>query len=142
MSGCELGTSDWHVVSQTDVDSFAAATGDHQWVHTDPERARTGPFGATVAHGYLTLSMAPLLLGEVISLDAFVMNVNYGLDKLRVPAPLPVGQSLRMRVLLDRVEEFPSGATIALTLSFERSGQSKPVCVASTLYRFYSEENL
>ncbi|MGB0092120.1 MAG: MaoC family dehydratase [Solirubrobacteraceae bacterium] len=131
--GRELGTSNWHVVGQTDVDSFAAVTGDYQWIHTDPERARASPFGTTVAHGYLTLSMAPLLLGEVISLEAFALALNYGLDKLRFPAPLPVGRSLRMRVLLDRVEEFPGGATLALTLIFERSGGSKPVCVANTL---------
>jgi acyl dehydratase len=139
--GRELGASDWHVLSQADVDAFAAATGDHQWIHTDPERARNSPFGGTIAHGYLTLSMAPVLLGEVISFSAFPMALNYGLDKLRFPAPMPVGESLRMHVALDAVDEFPGGATMAMTLTFERSGGDKPVCVANTLYRVMTGEN-
>ena len=139
--GRELGASGWHPVTQSGVDAFADATGDHQWIHTDPERARGGPFGTTIAHGYLTLAMAPRLLQEVLSLDAFSVALNYGLDRLRFPAPLPVGESVRLRVTLDGVEAFPGGATLALALSFERSGAEKPVCVASALYRVLTGES-
>jgi acyl dehydratase len=95
--GEELGVSGWHDVTQAEVDAFAEATGDCQWIHTNPERARTTPFGGTIAHGYYTLSLAPALLAEVVALDRFAMAVNYGLDKLRFPAPLPVGDRVRMR---------------------------------------------
>jgi acyl dehydratase len=140
-AGAELGVSEWHHVSQHEVDAFAEATGDRQWIHTDPERAATTPFGGTIAHGYYTLSLAPALLGDVISLDSFAMAVNYGIDKLRFPASLPVGDRVRMRVKLEGVEDFPGGATLALTLTFERAGGGKPVCVAKTLYRVFEGEN-
>jgi acyl dehydratase len=139
--GEELGVSGWHDVTQAEVDAFAEATGDRQWIHTNPERARTTPFGGTIAHGYYTLSLAPALLAEVVALDRFAMAVNYGLDKLRFPAPLPVGDRVRMRARLDGVDEFPGGATLALTLAFERAGGDKPVCVAEVLYRVVEEEN-
>jgi acyl dehydratase len=138
--GRELGASSWYPVTQAGVNAFADATGDHQWIHTDPERASRGPFGTTIAHGYLTLAIAPRLLGEVLSLDAFSVALNYGLDRLRFPAPLPVGESVRMRVTLSGVEAFPGGATIELALSFERSGAEKPVCVANALYRVLTGE--
>lgn len=133
--GRELGVSDWRPVTQQDVDAFAAVTGDRQWIHTDPRRARATAFGGTIVHGYLTLSLAPVLLAEVISFEQFTMAVNYGLDRLRFPAPLPVGESVRLHVQLDAVEEFRGGATLAMTLTFERSAAGKPVCVANVLYR-------
>jgi acyl dehydratase len=139
--GQELGVSAWHDVTQAQIDAFADATGDHQWIHTDPERARATAFGGTIAHGYYTLSLAPALLAQVVELDSFAMAINYGLEKLRFPAPLPVGDRVRMRVRLDRVDEFPGGATLAATLTFERAGAGKPVCVAEALYRVFEEEN-
>jgi len=137
--GRELGVSEWLRVTQEDVDAFAAVTGDRQWIHTDPARAADGPFGATIAHGYYTLSLAPLLLGDVLSLDGFPMAVNYGLDKLRFPAPLPVGESVRLRTTLAGIEPLRGGAMLTVALTFERSGGSKPVCVATALYRVATE---
>jgi acyl dehydratase len=122
-------------VTQEAVNAFAELTGDRQWIHTDPDRAAAGPFGGTVAHGYFTLSLAPALLAQILSFDGFVMGVNYGLDKLRFPAPLPVGDRVRMVARLDRVEDVPGGATLSATLTFERTGGDKPVCVAQALYR-------
>jgi acyl dehydratase len=137
--GRELGVSAWLSVTQADVDAFAAVTGDRQWIHTDPMRAASGPFGATIAHGYYTLSLAPVLLGEVLSLDGFPVAINYGLDKLRFPAPLPVGESVRLRVALAAIEPFPGGATLTVELTFERSGGGKPACAATALYRVVTE---
>jgi acyl dehydratase len=139
LAGSELGASAYHEVSQETIDAFADATGDQQWIHTDPARAATGPFGATIAHGYYTLSLAPVLLDEVLDLGGFDMAVNYGLDKLRFPAPLPVGDSVRMRVALAAVERFDGGATLRLDLTFERPDGGKPVCVAQALYRVFGE---
>jgi acyl dehydratase len=139
-TGEELGVSDWRDVPQEAVDAFAEVTGDHQWIHTDPERARTSPFGRTIAHGYFTLALAPVLLTEVLPVDQFAFAVNYGLDKLRFPAPLPVGASVRMRVRLDRVDRFQGGATLHLTLTFECDGAERPVAVAQTLYRVFDGE--
>jgi acyl dehydratase len=136
--GDELGVSDWHEVTQEAINAFADATLDHQFIHVDPERARATPFGGTIAHGYYTLSLAPHLLDQIVSFEEFAMGVNYGLDKLRFPAPLPVGESVRVRATLDRVDEFDGGAQLAFTLTFERSGGGKPVCVASVLYRVYT----
>ncbi|MGA2011499.1 MAG: MaoC family dehydratase [Solirubrobacteraceae bacterium] len=136
-AGQELGASEFHEVTQDHIDAFAEATGDRQWIHTDPVRARDTPMGATIAHGYYTLALAPALLAEVLPLDGFAMGVNYGLDKLRFPAPLPVGSAVRMRVWLDAVDEIPGGATLTLTLTFKRERSDKPVCVAQALYRVY-----
>jgi acyl dehydratase len=138
-SGTELGTSDWVAVTQEAVDAFAAATGDHQWIHTDRERAADSPFGGTIAHGYYTLALAPALLAQVLPLDGFAMTVNYGLDRLRFPAPLPTGEQVRMRVGLDAVEPVPGGAALSLTLTFERAAGGKPVCVANAVYRVYEQ---
>lgn len=134
-TGEELGVSDWLTVTQTMIDAFANATGDHQWIHTDPERAANTPFGGTIAHGYFTLALVPQLLDEIFPLDRFGMVVNYGLDKLRFPWPLPSGGRIRLRARLDQVEEIANGASIALTLVVECAGADKPVCVANTLYR-------
>lgn len=139
-TGEELGVSDWQEITQPMIDAFADATGDHQWIHSDPERARDTPLGGTIAHGYYTLSLAPKLLTQVLSLEAFPMVVNYGLDKLRFPAPLPSGERIRMRVRLDRVDELPGGATVAFTFTFERAGAAKPVCVAQALYRVFEDK--
>jgi acyl dehydratase len=136
-TGEELGMSAWREVSQADVDAFADVTGDHQWIHTDPQRAGASPFGGTIVHGYFTLALAPVLLDEVMPLHRFAFAVNYGLDRLRFPAPLPVGAQVRMRVRLDRVEEFEGGATLTLTLAFERSGGDRPVATAQVLYRVF-----
>jgi acyl dehydratase len=138
-AGLELGASDYHLVPQAAIDAFAEATGDRQWIHTDPERASTGPFGGTIAHGYYTLALAPALLTEIVPLEYFAMVVNYGLDRVRFPAPLPVGERVRMRVALDSVDQVPGGAQLSMTLTFEREAGGKPVCVAQTLYRIYDE---
>jgi acyl dehydratase len=136
--GQELGASELRAVTQEQVDEFAAVTGDRQWIHTDPARAANTPFGGTIVHGYFTLALAPVLLAEVLPLNGFAMGVNYGLEKLRFPAPLPVGERVRMRVRLDEVQDIPGeGATLTLTLSFEREGADKPVCVAVALYRVF-----
>ncbi|HEX6712319.1 MAG TPA: MaoC family dehydratase [Thermoleophilaceae bacterium] len=136
-AGEELGVSDYVDVSQEMVNAFADVTGDQQWIHIDPVRAAASPFGGTIAHGYLTLALAPVLLEQVFPLDGYAMVVNYGLDKVRFPAPLPVGDRLRMRVTLREVEPIPGGAALALTLTFERAGGGKPVCVANAIYRVY-----
>jgi acyl dehydratase len=140
LAGTELGVSEWHWVTQPEIDEFAQVSGDRQWIHTDPERARRTPFGGTIAHGYYTLSLAPALLAELLELDGFAMAVNYGLDKLRFPAPLPVGDRVRMRMRIDRVDDIPGGAALAATLTFEREGGDKPVCVAEALYRVFEAE--
>lgn len=135
----ELGTSAWHRVTQDAIDAFAEITGDLQWIHTDPERAAATPFGGTIAHGYYTLALAPALLAEVLPLDDCGLAVNYGLDRLRFPAPLPVGDRVRLRVRLDRVDVADGATTLTLTLTFEREGGGKPVCVARTLYRLWED---
>jgi acyl dehydratase len=135
--GEELGVSDWHEVSQKDIDAFADATGDHQWIHVDPERAKDTPFGGTIAHGYYTLSLAPMLTDEVLAMDGFAFAVNYGLNKVRFPAPVPVDSKVRMRAKLAELEEIPGGAQMIMELTFEREGGEKPVCVANTVVRVY-----
>jgi acyl dehydratase len=135
--GEELGTSDWHEVTQADIDAFADVTGDHQWIHVDPERARDTPFGGTIAHGYYTLSLAPRFSEQIVRFDGFAFAVNYGLNKVRFPAPVPVGSRVRMSARLAGLEEVPGGAQITMALTFEREGGDKPVCVAETLARVY-----
>lgn len=134
-SGHEAGFSSWHRVVQEDIDAFAEVTGDRQWIHTDPERARATPFGGTIAHGYYTLALAPRFIYELFSFDAFAFAMNYGLDKVRFPAPLPVGDRVRMGARLDRVEDVPGGASVVATLTFERDGGDRPVCVAEARIR-------
>lgn len=136
--GQELGTSPWHEVTQEAIDAFADVTGDHQWIHVDPERAKDTPFGGTIAHGYYTLSLAPMFSYEMFALDGFAFGVNYGLNRVRFPAPLPVGAKVRMRALLKEVQEIPGGAQIAVELTFETEGGAKPVCVAEALSRVYT----
>jgi acyl dehydratase len=136
-AGEELGTSDWHEVTQDDIDAFADATGDHQWIHVDPDRAKGTPFGGTIAHGYYTLSLAPKFTAQVMALDGFAFAINYGLNKVRFPAPLPVGSRVRMTARLANLEDIPGGAQMTLALTFEREGGEKPVCVAETIARVY-----
>ena len=136
--GETLGTSEWHDVTQEDIDAFADVTGDQQWIHVDPERAKDTPFGGTIAHGYYTLSLAPMFTEQVLALDGFAFAINYGLNKVRFPAPLPVGGRVRMTATLAKLEDVPGGAQMTLELTFERDGGEKPVCVAETLARVYS----
>ncbi len=138
--GEELGASGWVEVTQDTIDAFADLTGDRQWIHTDPDRASATPFGGTIAHGYYTLALAPALLAQVLPLEGYAMATNYGLDRLRFPAPLAVGERVRMRVGLDAIDPVPGGAALTLTLTFERPGGGKPVCVAQALYRLLEEQ--
>ena len=136
--GDELGVSDWRDVTQADIDKFAEVTGDDQWIHVDPERAKDTPFGGTIAHGYFTLSLAPVFSYELFELTGIAMGINYGANKVRFPAPLPVGSKVRMRMTLQDVTDIPGGAQLTMLLTFEREGGEKPVCVAETLSRVYS----
>ena len=131
--GTPLGVSDWHTVTQEQVDRFADATGDHQWIHVDPQRAAAGPFGTTIAHGYLTLSLVPLFAAEVYAIEGVRLAVNYGCNKVRFPAPVPVGSRLRAAVTLDSVTPTTAGVQVAATVTVEIEGGPKPACVAETL---------
>ena len=136
--GDDLGTSDWHEVTQAAINDFADVTGDHQWIHVDVERAKETPFGGTIAHGYYTLSLAPSLGEQIFALDGFAFAVNYGLNRVRFPAPLPVGSRVRMHAKLKSLEDVPGGAQMTMELTFEREDGDKPVCVAETLARVYA----
>ena len=137
--GQHLGYSDWHEVTQDQVNLFADATGDHQWIHVDPERAaKESPFGGPIAHGYLTISLAPKLLPEVVQVRGISMGVNYGINKLRFPSPLPVGGKVRCGATLTGVDDIAGGAQVTMDLSFEVEGKDKPSCVAQVLYRYYA----
>jgi acyl dehydratase len=136
--GEHVGHSDWLEITQDRVNEFAAATGDHQWIHVDPERAKAGPFGGPIAHGYLTLSLAPMLIPQALRVTGFKMGVNYGLNKLRFPSPVPVGSNLRLGVAVSDVEEISGGVQVTLDLTFEVQGKDKPACVAQGVFRYYS----
>jgi acyl dehydratase len=136
--GEHLGFSDWHEVTQDQVNRFADATLDHQWIHIDPERAKAGPFGGPIAHGYLTLSLAPHLLSQVLQVEGIKMGVNYGLNKVRFPAPVPVGSKLRVGAAIVEVEDIAGGAQITVDMTFEVDGQAKPSCVAQAVFRYYT----
>jgi acyl dehydratase len=135
--GQHSGYSDWHVITQEQINLFADATGDHQWIHIDPERAAQGPFGTTIAHGYLTLSLIPMLFTEVSRVDGARMGVNYGLNKVRFPAPVPVGSKVRGGVLLKSVEDVPGGVQVINEVTIEIEGSEKPCCIAETVSRIY-----
>jgi acyl dehydratase len=136
--GKHLGYSDWLDITQEQVNTFADATGDHQWIHVDPERAaKESPFGGPIAHGYLTLSLAPVLLGKVVRVDGVRMGVNYGTNKVRFPAPVPVGCRLRLGATLAGVEDIAGGVQLTYDLAFEVEGQERPACVAQVVYRVY-----
>jgi acyl dehydratase len=136
--GEELGVSDWHEVTQEDINRFAEVTGDDYWIHVDTERAKDGPFGGTIAHGYYTLSLAPMFSYRLFSFSGFAFGVNYGVNRVRFPAPMPVGGKVRMRAKLAAVDDIPGGAQITTELTFEREGGDKPVCVAESLSRVYT----
>lgn len=136
-AGKEVGVSDWVDVNQQVVDMFAEATGDRQWIHVDPERARKeSPYGRTIAHGYFTLSLAPRLRAEIVEVEKKKMIINYGINKLRFPAPLPVGEKVRMRARIDSADEVKGGVQTIWTLTFEVTGQDKPACVVEAIYRY------
>jgi acyl dehydratase len=139
LAGNTLGPTDWHEVTQSEVNTFADATGDHQWIHTDPERAATGPFGGTIAHGYLTLSLIIPLWTSLLEIADITMGVNYGLNKVRFPTPVPVGGKVRLRAYLaavDTLDENSIQTTVDFTMELE--GNDKPAVAAQALYRYYA----
>jgi acyl dehydratase len=136
-TGQVLGPSDWITVDQAQIDAFADATGDHQWIHVDPERAAAGPFGTTIAHGFLTLSLMPVMLGSLYRVDGVRMGVNYGLNKVRFPSPVPVDARLRTTAQIAEVGDVAGGAQLVLAATIEREGGEKPVCAAEFLVRIY-----
>jgi acyl dehydratase len=136
--GEELGYSEWHELDQDAVNAFADVTGDHQWIHVDVERAKETPFGGTIVHGFFTLSLVPSFGAEIVSYSGFNFALNYGLGKVRFPAPLPVGTKVRAKATIAEVEDVPGGVQVTQVMTFEREGGDKPVCVAETLARFYA----
>ena len=136
--GQDLGRSEWIEITQHRIDLFAEATGDFQWIHVDATRAQQGPFGSTIAHGYLTLSLAPALLRDVVHVEGFSMGVNYGLNKVRFPSPVRVGSSVRLGAHLLDVVDLDDGIQLSYRLTLEVEGSDKPACVAEALYRLYS----
>jgi acyl dehydratase len=136
--GTRIGASDWIEIDQARIDRFAAATDDHQWIHVDPERAAAGPFGSTIAHGFLTLSLLPLFFESTYSIADSAMGINYGLNRVRFTAPVPVGSRLRALMLLESYEDIPGGAQLQFEVTVERDGQSRPVCVAQAIVRRYT----
>ena len=132
-AGEDLGTSPWLEITQDRVDEFAEATGDHQWIHVDHEKAAEGPFGGTIAHGYLTLSLVPWLGSEVFGLETPGAKLNYGINKVRFPSPVRVGKRIRLHVTMGEVTEIPTGRQITLRHTVEIEGEDKPACVAETV---------
>jgi acyl dehydratase len=135
--GEHLGYSDYVEITQEQVNLCADATGDHQWIHVDPERAKAGPFGGPIAHGYLTLSLAPALLPQILIVGGISMGVNYGCGKVRFPSPVPVGSKVRAGAELVSVEDVAGGAQVTMSVTFEVEGAPKPSCVAEVIYRYY-----
>ncbi|MFJ9723679.1 MaoC family dehydratase [Streptomyces sp. NPDC101209] len=138
LAGSDLGTSEWIEVTQERIDTFADATGDHQWIHVDPERAAEGPFGAPIAHGYLTLSLFIPLFTELLDVQGVTTKVNYGLNKVRFPAPVKVGSRIRLAARLAEVAEVPGGVQITVDGTIEIEGGAKPAAVLQSLSRFYA----
>jgi acyl dehydratase len=136
--GEELGVSEWHEVTQDAINAFADATGDHQWIHVDPERAAQTPWGSTIAHGLYTLSIGPKFTFDMFTIEGFAFGLNYGYNKVRFPAPLPVNSRVRMRATLSSVDDVPGGVQLTITQTFEREGEDKPVCVAEAVSRMYT----
>jgi acyl dehydratase len=135
--GAEFGPSSWIDVPQVKIDAFAEATGDRQWIHVEPERAAAGPFGTTIAHGYLTLALLPAMSYEVVPRQGGGMAVNYGLNKVRFPAPVPSGSRVRATFRVQAVEQADWGFQATMTATVEREGAEKPVCVAELVFRYY-----
>ena len=135
--GREAGPTDWITVEQSRIDAFAAATDDHQWIHVDPARAAAGPFGTTIAHGYLTLSLVNFFLPDLVRVEGAKMGVNYGTDKVRFPAAVKVGARIRGRAHVLEATEVPGGVQIVVRVTIEIEGGDRPACVAATISRFY-----
>ena len=137
LAGTDLGWSEWREVTQERIDTFADATDDHQWIHTDPERAKDGPFGAAIAHGFLTLSLAVPMWTELLDVDGVSAKVNYGLDKVRFISPVPAGSRVRMNAVVAEVTEIAGGFQLAVDQTIELEGGAKPAVIALGIYRFY-----
>ncbi len=136
--GEELGVTGWRAISQEQVNAFADLTDDRQWIHCDVERARQSPFGGTIAHGFLTVALAPSFVNELFAVSDVSFGLNYGLDRVRFPSPVPVGSRIRMRATLAAADEIPGGLQTTMVLTFEIEDGDKPVCVAESLGRFYA----
>ena len=137
MVGKHLGHSDWETIDQEKINRFAEATGDHQWIHVDAERAKSGPLGTTIAYGYLTLSLVPVFVFQLLKVEGAKLVVNYGLNKARFPSPVPVGSRVRMGAEIGAVEPVSGGLQLTLNCTFEIDGQPKPACVAEIVFRYY-----
>lgn len=135
-AGTSLGTTEWIEVDQQRIDTFADATGDHQWIHVDPDRAADGPFAGTIAHGLLTLSLLPVLNHRLYSIEKLTMAVNYGFDKVRFISPVPVNARVRASTSIDSIDEIPGGIQAKMTTTIEVEGSAKPACVAESIARF------
>lgn len=136
--GEHLGYSPYVEITQEQVNTFAEATGDHQWIHVDVEKAKDGPFGGPIAHGYLTLSLGPMLSPQIFGVSGISMGVNYGAGKVRFPSPVPVGSKLRLGATLQSVEDVSGGAQVTMLFVFEVEGAEKPSCVAEVIFRYYA----
>ncbi|MFJ9695224.1 MaoC family dehydratase [Kitasatospora sp. NPDC101183] len=136
--GTELGTSRWHTIGQRRIDLFAEATGDHQWIHVDPERAKDSAFGSTIAHGYLTQAMIPVFAAECYRVEGVRMALNYGSDKVRFPSPVPVDTAIRATAELLSATEVAGGVQVVVRFTVTSEGGAKPHCVAETITRFYA----
>jgi acyl dehydratase len=135
--GTHLGVSEWLEITQDRINTFADATGDHQWIHVDPARAARGPFGACIAHGYLTLSLVSMFLPQIVEVRGISMGINYGTDKVRFPAPVPVGSRVRAGGELVKVEDVKDGVQATVRVTIEIEGRERPACVVDTISRFY-----
>ncbi|TXL57637.1 MaoC family dehydratase [Aeromicrobium terrae] len=133
-AGEELGTGEWHTVTQEQINTFADATGDHQWIHVDPEKSASGPFGTTIAHGYLTLSLLPVLAQSIYEVKGLAMGVNYGANKIRFPNAVPVDSRIRATATLKDVADIPIGTQVTITFVIELEGAEKPACIAEVVY--------
>jgi acyl dehydratase len=138
LAGQQIGYTEWQTITQERVNLFADATDDHQWIHVDPERAKAGPFGGAIAHGYLTLSLAPVLLNKIIRVDNMKFGINYGANKIRFPSPVPVGSELRMGVTVANVEDVTGGVQVTYDMVMEVRDAPKPACVAQVVYRYFN----
>ena len=136
--GESIGTSDWLEITQDRINAFADTTEDHQWIHVDVARAKSGPFGGPIAHGFLTLSLAPALVGGLLEVSGISMGVNYGLNKVRFVSPVPVGSKLRASGVIKEVTEVAGGQQVILEATFEIDGGSKPACIAELVFRYYA----
>ena len=136
--GSEFGPTEWITITQDQIDKFAAATLDDQWIHVDTERAKSGPFGTTIAHGYLTLSLASHFLADLVAVDCISMGINYGCERVRFPAPVPVGSRLRGRGEILAVKQLPGGVQTTTRITIEREGGDKPAAIVETVSRYLS----